>query len=96
MNWLIPLVQFLYGFSQGYAQSQRERQGLRQHEIEDYGGDDWQQRIVALSATGASLVKVKPNSAMFDLEIQGGHYPVVLVRQGRIPRATAMPIQRPS
>ena len=84
MNWLIPLVQFLYGFSKVYAQSRRERQGLRQHEIEEYGGDDdWEQRIVALSATGASLLKVKPNSAMFGLDIQGGHYAVVLLRQGR-------------
>jgi hypothetical protein len=83
MNWLLPLAQFLYGFSQGYVQSRRERQGLRQHEIEDYGGDDWEQRIVALSATGASLLKVKPNSAMFGLDIQGGHYAVVLLRQGQ-------------
>jgi hypothetical protein len=85
MNWVIPLVQFLYGFSQGYTQSRQERQGLRQHGIENFsdGDYDWHEHMNALSATGATLVRVKPNSAMFELQVQGGRYPIILLRQGQ-------------
>jgi len=78
MNWALPLIQLLYNVTRRYAQS---GQGVR-HGIEDHSDGDWQQRMVALSTTGATLLHVKPDSAMFDLEIQGSNYAVVLLRRG--------------
>ena len=54
----------LYGFSRGYAQSRQERQAASRHEIEDDGNYDWQERMTALSATGATLVKVKARATV--------------------------------
>jgi hypothetical protein len=81
MNWVIPVLQFAYGFFRGVEQGYADQQAGRNLQYEaEY---DWQQQMTALSnATGLPLVSVKATSAAFNLQVRGQSYVVVLVWQG--------------
>jgi len=79
MSWAIPLLQFAYGFFPEVEKNYGHRQAGRRFQP----GYDWQQHMMALSnATGLRLVLVKVTSAVFDLQVNGQSYPVVLLFQG--------------
>ena len=84
MSWVIPLLQFAYGFCRGVEQGYADRQAGRRLQYEVQSDYDWQQHMVALSnATRLPLVRLKPSSAVFDLQVRGQSYGVVVLCQGQ-------------
>jgi hypothetical protein len=83
MRWFIPVMQFLWGFAQGYSKSQREQQVVGHNGFGEFGGGyDWGEHMQSLTVTGARLMKLKSTSAAFELQINEAIYVIILLHQG--------------
>jgi hypothetical protein len=84
MSWVIPLLQFAYGFFCGVEQGYADLQTGRRLQYDVQPEYDWQEHMVTLSSEmGLRLVRVKSDSAVFEVQVHGQSYVVVLLRQGQ-------------
>ena len=83
MNWFgEALVNFATGFVRGAAQGYADRQTGRRWQPAHSGYDFGEHMMGLAQATGVQLVKLKPASATFRIELRGMQYPVILTWQG--------------
>lgn len=83
-GWLLPLLQIASAFFRGFEQGQADRLAGRRLQYDGHAGYDWEQHMRGLSvASGLPLLRLKPTSAAFNLDVRGDTYVVVLLLQGQ-------------
>jgi hypothetical protein len=84
MNWVIPVLQFAYGFFRGAQQGYTDRQAGR-FSPGGHSSYDWHQHMTALAeATGATLLSIKARYATFDVPHHGQNYMTIVVPDGNV------------
>src|ERR1022692_2031921 len=76
MNWVVPVLQFAYGFFRGVEQGFADRQAGRRLPYEADDSNDWggHMRALAHATDGVELLTVKPKSASFGISFRSDTY----------------------